>query len=57
VRRVSTTRIQASGEFVIDRIAPGLYTLIARAVGYQEGSAQLRVPTTTGPVLISLTLL
>jgi hypothetical protein len=60
IRVVETRRTytsDASGEFVIDRIAPGLYTLIARAVGYQEGSAQLRVPTTTGPVLISLTLL
>lgn len=57
VRVVETGRTyttDVSGGFVVDRIGEGMYTLVARAVGFKEGTAQLHVPTTTGPVLIEL---
>lgn len=57
VRVVETGRTyttDATGGFVIDRVPEGVYTLVARAIGFQEGTAQLHVPTTTGPVLIQL---
>jgi hypothetical protein len=44
----------AQGQFVIDRLARGTYTLTARAVGYQEGNTTLRVPNETRPATIEL---
>jgi hypothetical protein len=43
------------GNFIIDQIIPGLHVLTVRAVGFKEGTRQIRVPDPTGIYDVSLT--
>ncbi len=44
-----------NGRFLIERIAAGNYTLTVRAVGFQEGSRSISVPTQSGFYDVNLT--
>lgn len=58
VRLDQTGQISVSdedGHFLIERIAAGNYTLTARAVGFQEGSRIITVPTQSGSYDMHLT--
>lgn len=43
-----------AGQYVVQRLVPGLYTLRVRATGFQEASRQLPVPLAAGSYDISL---
>lgn len=47
----------SSGQFVIERVVPGTYTLRVRATGFQEGVQPLRVPLAAGSYDIHLVTL